>query len=96
MVNLSTLSSGKCPEEGHYKLNIDASVFSGTNSFSIGMILRDHNGMFLRGKMARFSGRVLAFEAEVVGILEAPSWIYTAPSQRVTVETDSLMVVNTL
>lgn len=46
--------------------------------------------------MARFSGRVLAFEAEAVGILEAPSWIYTAPSQRVTVETDSLMVVNTL
>lgn len=29
------------------KLNVDASIFPGTGSFSIGMMLRDHRGSFI-------------------------------------------------
>lgn len=32
----------KPPEVGSIKLNVDASFFPGANSFSVGMVIRDH------------------------------------------------------
>lgn len=70
---------------------MDASVFNGEDSFSIGMIIRDHAGVFIRGKTMRFAGKVAVAEAEAVGVLEALSWIKEFPSQPVVIETDSLL-----
>lgn len=86
----------KPPEAGHLKLNVDASVVKDSGSFSIGMLLRDHNGMFLKGKTMRFPGNVLVFEAEAVGVHEALLEVISTVSQPLTIETDSLMVVQAL
>ncbi|XP_074322969.1 uncharacterized protein LOC141659929 [Apium graveolens] len=76
-----------CPIEGQLKLNVDASVFSGANFFFIGMVIRDHNGHFLKGKVAKLSGCVSIFEAEAVGVQEALTWLREWPSQQLEVGT---------
>lgn len=86
----------QCPVEGQLKLNVDASVFPGSTSFTVGMVLRDHQGQFLRGRTRRVAGQVQAFEAEAVGMLEALSWIKNSTGQEVVVESDSLLVVEAL
>lgn len=35
------------PNTGELKLNVDASFFPGANNFSIGMLIRDHTGVFV-------------------------------------------------
>lgn len=60
------------------------------------MIIRDHAGVFIRGKTMRFAGKVAVAEAEAVGVLEAVSWIKEFPSQPVVIETDSLLTVDAL
>lgn len=42
----SALSKWKPPFPGGFKINVDASVMPGENFFSIGMVLRDHEGSF--------------------------------------------------
>lgn len=42
------------PEIRNFKVNVDASVIEGGESFSIGMVLRDHTGKFIEGKNMRF------------------------------------------
>ena len=34
------------PDIGHLKLNVDVSIYAGSDSFTIGIILRNHNGLF--------------------------------------------------
>lgn len=53
---------------------MDALIFPEANSFSISMVLRDHNGQFSKGKVVRFLGCVLVFKAEAVGMQEALVW----------------------
>lgn len=38
------------PEADQLKLDVDASMVEGADSFSIGMVLRDQNSTFLGGK----------------------------------------------
>lgn len=50
-------------------------MFAEAPSFSIGMVVRDDRGKFLRGKCMKIEGRVSVFEAESVVVCEALSWI---------------------
>lgn len=86
------------PEDGVLKLNVDASVCSGAETFSVGMVLRDHLGSFLAGKNLRLFAPVSVVEAEVVGVREALSWIKEMHLQntRVIIETDSLLTVQAI
>ena len=84
----------KAPAVGKLKLNVDASVFDGANHFSIGMVVRDHQGHFICGKTMKIAGSVSVLEAETVGILEALQWLEKIPGQVSVVESDSLMSVN--
>lgn len=52
------------PEEGCLKVNVDVSVFQGAETFSIGMVLRNHTGMFIEGMNL---GPDSVFEAEAMG-----------------------------
>lgn len=81
------------PVEGLWKLNVDASVFEGSGSFSIGMAIRDHRGNFLQGRTMRFAGEVNVVEAELVRILEALKWTDEFHGQGFIVESDSLLSV---
>ena len=61
------------PDIGTLKINVDASVFEGADSFSVGMVIRNHQGLFIKGKTMRLPGKVTVLEAELVGVLEALS-----------------------
>lgn len=58
------------PAERTLKLNVDASIFSRTSSFSIGMVLRGWRGTFLWGKNMRVESVFSVFEAESFCVLE--------------------------
>lgn len=59
------------PWYGDAKDYVDASVFIGNNYFSIRLVVRNHQGHFIRGKIMRFTGCTSVLEAEAVGVLEA-------------------------
>lgn len=86
----------KHPSTGKHKLNVDASVIANNHSFSMGMILRDHNGKFCKAKTVRRIGDVSVFEAEAQGVLEALKWIIELGVHEVELESDSKLTVNAI
>ena len=53
------------------KLNTDAAIRLGEQSFSVGLVLRDHHGQFIMGKVCRLAMVSSVLEAEVTAIQEA-------------------------
>ncbi|XP_017217191.2 uncharacterized protein LOC108194764 [Daucus carota subsp. sativus] len=84
------------PAVNRIKVNMDASVVSGAHSFSLGLIIRDHQGEFITAKNLRYPGEITVFEAEVRGILEAVTWLEELQLSGVDIETDSLLAVKAL
>lgn len=82
------------PEPGCLKINVDASVRENEAHYSIGMVIRDHEGKFLMGKTLKVEGKVSVLEAESVGVLEALLWSVTFPNIPITIESDSLLTVS--
>lgn len=64
----------KPPQEGHLKINMDASLSRESDSFSLGMVIRDDKGVFLEGKVIRLQYMEMALDAETRGVLEALRW----------------------
>ncbi|XP_074345282.1 uncharacterized protein LOC141684272 [Apium graveolens] len=86
----------KPPEMGQLKLNVDASLFVGENSFSVGMLIRNEVGGFVRGKSMKIQGEVLVLEAEARGIQEALRWVDELGLQGVVIESDSELAVKAM
>lgn len=84
------------PETGLLKVNVDASIVEGSSHFSVGMVLRDHRGDYLGGKVMKVAAAVSVLEAEAIGIDEALSWISSRTEGRVCVESDSLTAVQAI
>lgn len=84
------------PTKGRLKVNVDASVIPGAESFPVDMIIRDHFGKFIQAKNLRRSGSVSSFEVEVWGVYEALEWLEDLQINNADVETDSQLTVNTL
>ncbi|XP_074346115.1 uncharacterized protein LOC141684873 [Apium graveolens] len=57
------------PATGELKVNVDVSVYEGEDFFSIGMVMRNHQGQYVKGKTVRFGECVSVMEAELVGKL---------------------------
>lgn len=85
----------KPPDAGNYKINVDASVFPGAQTYSLGMVMRDHAGAFLGGRTCCFEGQVTVMEAEAMGVREALSWVKDLNKQeeKVLIESDAQLVV---
>lgn len=79
------------PDIGTLKLNVDASIYEGADSFSVGMVASNHQGLFVRGRTWRFAGQAWVLEAELVGILEALKRSAEFQEQKISVESDSLV-----
>lgn len=67
-VNRSQLSSEpklslswQAPPAATVKLNVDASVYEGASCYSLGLVLRDHQGAFLRGRTICVNGAASVF-----------------------------------
>ncbi|KAL8119782.1 hypothetical protein AgCh_017046 [Apium graveolens] len=71
------------PAAGEYKVNVDASWFQGAESFSIGMVMRNHLGNFIEGRTVTLYQAADALEAEVLGIREALSWVKNMDDRKV-------------
>lgn len=84
------------PDIGTLKINVDASVFEGADSFSVGMVIRNHQGLFIKGKTMRLPGKVTVLEAELVGVLEALLWSAAFQEQTAVIESDSLLSVQAI
>ncbi|KAL8149291.1 hypothetical protein AgCh_006337 [Apium graveolens] len=84
------------PEVLFYKLNVDASLYSGEFMFSLGLVVRDANGHFIVGKNMRFAGERSVMEAETLGVYEAINWVLSTGLHHVVIETDSQLVVHAL
>lgn len=92
----STLPKWIPPPLGKLKLNTDAAVRLGEDLFSVGLVLRDHLGSFIAGKVLRMMMVSSVFEAEVEAIKEGLKWLSSLPYQYVIVESDSLLAVQAL
>lgn len=86
------------PEAGALKVNVDVSIREGAESFGIGMVLRDHEGVFMAGKTLCLQAPSSVFEGEAIGVREALSWIADQhlEDRRVYVESDSQLTVRAI
>lgn len=90
------LPSWSAPNAGHIKLNVDASVYAGDSSFSLGTILRDHMGTFVQAKNLRRACEISVFEVEAWGVLEALKWINELQLSNIYIEFNSILTVNAI
>lgn len=60
----------KPPDEGYFKLNVDASFRAGADTFSVGLVLRDHKGSFIIGKAICSTRTSSTLEPEATVIFE--------------------------
>lgn len=84
------------PDMGSRKMNVDAAVKEGHNSFSVGLVLRDDKGLYIAGKTMHFAGQVQVVEAETIAILEGLLWLEDFPPRPTIIESDSLLNVNAI
>ncbi|CAH9073294.1 unnamed protein product, partial [Cuscuta europaea] len=75
------------PEAGRVKLNVDAAVRA--DRCGLGWVLRNENGDFLACAAKVWQGRLSPWEAELIGIREALSWVLECGWNCVDVETDA-------
>lgn len=78
------------------KLNVDASVFSGSLSFSLGLILIYEKGSFICGRTYCVEVVRSVFEAVTTGVFEALSWTIDELQQLVIIETDFMLTTKAL
>lgn len=71
-------------------------MVDGKVSFSVGMLVRNHEGDFIQGRTMSFVGRVDVQEAELVGILEALKWSSKFQGSLINMESDSLLSVQAI
>lgn len=83
-------------ELGSFKLNTDAAIKVGDDTFSIGLVIRDHQGEFIFGKVMNMAMANSVFEAEVAPISEGLHWLSSLPYHNVEIESDSLLAVQAL
>ncbi|XP_074324245.1 uncharacterized protein LOC141661162 [Apium graveolens] len=81
---------------GSRKMNVDAAIKEGQNSFSVGLVLRDDKGQYIAGKTRHFSGSVQVVEPETISILEGMLWLEDLPTGPIIIECDSLLNVNAI
>ena len=82
--------------QGMLKVNVDASVFPQSEIFSVGMVVRDHNGMFIAAKVMSLPRPGTILEAESIGVREALSWIMQRGDEQGIIESDSLLTIRAL
>ncbi|KAM6547177.1 hypothetical protein CsatB_018853 [Cannabis sativa] len=75
------------------KVNVDGAIFANLNSYGISFIARNSDGRILEAGSKLSFGNVSPEIAEICGIKEALSWIKSNNWHNVSLETDSLLVV---
>ncbi|KAK9092687.1 hypothetical protein Syun_027598 [Stephania yunnanensis] len=77
------------PEEGFVKCNIDATIWENEGMMGIRAIIRDENGVMIRGFTLKIMGRGSLREAEAIAFREVLSWVKNQHFRRIVFELDS-------
>lgn len=102
--NVETKAEDSCTSVEHWilptintmKVNVDASVVSGNDSFGVGWIARDHQGNVVDFDSKLMLGSVHPSMAEAVGVKEALSWVKESNANGVVIESDCQAVVSAI
>ncbi|XP_074377163.1 uncharacterized protein LOC141718682 [Apium graveolens] len=81
------------PPQDYLKLNVDASFFPQADAFSVGMVIRSHNGDFVGAKVTTLPRPSTVLEAESIGIREALTSVLQRGERKLIVESDSLLSI---
>ncbi|KAL5740942.1 hypothetical protein ACOSQ2_030122 [Xanthoceras sorbifolium] len=81
------------PPDGVFKLNVDASVVSGLGCYGVGLIFRDDSGFPVLVKSQLCSGSISVEVAEARAVLEGVSLAVELAFFPLSIESDSLSVV---
>nr|GMC64734.1 uncharacterized protein LOC109164833 [Ipomoea batatas] len=84
----------KNPQSGWIKANVDAALDGNRNWMGLGCVLRDEDGNFIAALCTPWKGKLLAKEAEALGVREALSWIKQLNYTHVEVEMDAANVLH--
>ncbi|KAL8089279.1 hypothetical protein AgCh_038904 [Apium graveolens] len=84
------------PEAGWIKINSDAACHMGSNKISVGCVVRDERGNFLRARSNVFQGNFQPREAEAVGLKEALSWVKDWRVHKCIFECDAKVLVDAM
>ncbi|GMN66693.1 hypothetical protein TIFTF001_035757 [Ficus carica] len=82
------------PQPGYLKLNIDASVFPGSDHIGIGAAIRDEKGSILGAVAKSVEGFFSPFLAECLALREGLSFAKEIECVNLEVETDAINVVS--
>ncbi|GMN68764.1 hypothetical protein TIFTF001_037815 [Ficus carica] len=82
------------PQSGYLKLNIDASVSSGSDHIGIGAVIRDEKGRILGAMAKSVEGTFSPFLAECIALREGLMMAKELESFTLVVETDAINVVS--
>jgi hypothetical protein len=92
----SRVASWSLPPEGFLCLNVDAALFSSSQSMSAGVVARDHDGTFVAAAGNSFQQVVNPELAEAIAIRFALSWACEEGMDNLIVASDCLSVVQCL
>ena len=84
------------PQSGYLKLNVDASVLSGSDHIGIGAIIWDEKGRILGAVAKSVEGTFSPFLAECMALREGLMIAKELESVTLVVETDAINVVSTV
>lgn len=76
------------------KLNVNASILDGGSLFTLGMVVRDYQGRFIKGKNMTVIGMTTMMEAEVRGVHEGIYLNEEMGLQHIIIKSDSELVVH--
>ncbi|XP_073133400.1 uncharacterized protein [Henckelia pumila] len=81
------------PTPGRFKLNVDASVNEATNRYSMGGVLRDHQGRLLLAFGKHITQSLSVVHGELLAILEGVKLVYESNYRSIQATSDSLLAV---
>lgn len=84
------------PSREEIKINVDAALFEEAGTFSYACVARDDTGNLIEAISCCRTGNMAPEMVEVMGVREALSWVKRNHWRKVVVETDSLMVVESI
>lgn len=79
------------PDEGDYKINVDASYIAATSTASVAMVARDHQGSIICCATSIFSHVSSVLHGELLAIHFGVTWAISCSMESIIVETDSLL-----
>ncbi|KAL8116087.1 hypothetical protein AgCh_022542 [Apium graveolens] len=78
------------------KITVDATTFTESSKYGIGMLSRDDEWEVIQGRSSLFEGNVRPEFAEAIAVKEALSWVKSKDWRKIEIESDCLAVIQAI